>query len=213
MNKCSLSLHRTNVQNFMARLKRYRKILNPPIIKGYRPYGPDLPKESKEYVTLLFEEYEALRLCDYDGCTHIEAAQIMNISRPTFTRIYSSLRCKLAKAFIEGRPIDIEGGKVYFDSDWYHCDNCNCDFNHPFKEKKAESCPLCSSKNIINHLNNSDDGLHNTAVNNNGVKCRLCGSVILQNIDAHCKSLICPSCGHVSFSKMRRFGKHKSRNI
>jgi hypothetical protein len=30
---------------------------------------------------------------------------------------------KISKAFVEGRQIEIEGGKVYVDSDWYQCIN------------------------------------------------------------------------------------------
>ncbi len=126
-------------------IKRLRKVLNPPPVKGFKPYGPDLEKKKTEPVIMLFEEYEALRLCDYDMCNHHRASVIMNVSRPTFTRIYASARQKIAKAFVEGAQIAIEGGKVYFDSDWYHCNSCNCNFNNNNKEKKIDSCPLCGS--------------------------------------------------------------------
>ena len=96
----------------------------------------------------LYEEYEALRLCDYDMLNHHGASEAMAVSRPTFTRIYSSARRKLATAFVEGRQILIEGGKVYFDSDWYECKKCSCYFNNPEKEKFAEKCPLCGSDNV-----------------------------------------------------------------
>ena len=116
------------------RIKRPRKILNPPVIKGFKPYGSDSANQNTEPVFLLFEEYEALRLCDYDMINHLPASEIMGISRPTFTRIYSAARQKIAKAFVEGRQISIEGGKVYYDSDWYNCNKCGCDFNNPEKE-------------------------------------------------------------------------------
>jgi hypothetical protein len=50
----------------------------------------------------------------------------MGVSRPTYIRIYASALQKIAKAFVEGRLIFIEGGKVYFDSDWYRCNTCEC---------------------------------------------------------------------------------------
>ena len=130
------------------RIKRPRKVLNPPIIKGFKPFGPGTADLNPEPVYLLFEEYEALRLCDFDMVIHNEASVIMGVSRPTFTRIYAAARQKIARAFVEGRQITIEGGKVYFDSTWYHCANCNCDFNNPEKEKEVECCPLCSSTNV-----------------------------------------------------------------
>ena len=74
-------------------------------------------------INLLYEEYEALRLCDYSMENHNRASEIMEVSRPTFTRIYASARQKLASAFVEGRQIVIEGGKVYFDSDWHICND------------------------------------------------------------------------------------------
>lgn len=132
----------------MARNTTPRKILNPPIIKGFNPYGPDRENQQLEAIILLYEEYEALRLCDYDMKNHHEASALMNISRPTFTRIYSSVRQKIARAFVEGRQISIEGGKVYFDSNWYHCKQCTCYFNNPEIEKAVHRCTLCGSNDI-----------------------------------------------------------------
>jgi predicted DNA-binding protein (UPF0251 family) len=130
------------------RIKRPRKVLSPPIIKGFKPFGPGIASLNPEPVFLLFEEYEAIRLCDFDMVIHTEASIVMGVSRPTFTRIYAAARQKIARAFVEGRPITIEGGKVYFDSTWYHCSYCKCDFNNPEKEKDVEYCPLCGSTQV-----------------------------------------------------------------
>jgi uncharacterized protein len=130
------------------RIKKLRKVLNPPPINGFKPFGSRISSNSTEPVMFLYEEYEALRLCDYDMLNHNEASETMAVSRPTFTRIYSSARRKLATAFVEGRKILIEGGKVYFDSDWYECKKCSCYFNNPEKEKSPEKCPLCGSDNV-----------------------------------------------------------------
>jgi uncharacterized protein len=135
------------------RSKTLRKVLNPPSIKGFKPYGPDFKQKNPEPVTLFMEEYEALRLCDYDYFNHHQASVLMGVSRPTFTRIYASALRKIAMAFVEGKQIAIEGGKVYFDSDWFRCAACNCYFNHPEKEKKPEICPLCGSSNILPYEN------------------------------------------------------------
>lgn len=131
------------------RVKTLRKVQNPPLIKGFKPYGPDSGKRNSEAVILLFEEYEALRLCDYDRFKHQQASAMMGVSRPTFTRIYASALQKIAHAFVEGRQISIEGGKVYFDSDWYQCSGCHCYFNNPGKGKEVTACPLCSDQQII----------------------------------------------------------------
>lgn len=145
------------------RIQKIRKVLNPPVIKGFKSYGKENKSTPESFVSLLFEEYESLRLCDYDMYNHTDASAIMNVSRPTFTRIYASARKKIAKAFVEGSNIVIEGGKVYFDSSWFHCKNCECYFNNPEMEKPADSCPLCGSLNFtrFEYNYNSTDCEHN----------------------------------------------------
>lgn len=140
-----------------GRPKIIRKIAVPPIISGFRPYGMVQIAKKKESLFLLYEEYESLRLCDYEKYTQAEAASFMNVSRPTLTRIYMSAREKIAQAFVEGRNIIIEGGKVCFDSEWYICSSCNCFFNNPEEEKEVEACPLCKSSDIKNYESLSDD--------------------------------------------------------
>jgi len=150
------------------RVKKIRKVINPPIVKGFKPYGRAFENNKLNCVFLLYEEYEAIRLCDYDMINHLEASRIMEVSRPTFTRIYSSARQKMAKAIVEGLKITIEGGKVYFDSNWYHCNKCNCDFNNPEKNIEISKCPLCGSYKIDAHdINNYNNIENNKNCKNN----------------------------------------------
>ena len=46
-------------------------------MKGFQPIG--VPFSEAAVVTLLYEEYEALRLADYSGLKQEEAARLMNI--------------------------------------------------------------------------------------------------------------------------------------
>ena len=133
----------------MSRPKRIRKMTNPPHFRGFLPFGPNekLLKE-KPPVVMNYEEYESIRLCDFELFGQVEASRLMEVSRPTFTRIYESARRKVAQAFIEGRPVVFEGGKVYFDSEWFTCKCCGCFFNHPEKELKVTNCTLCGSPKI-----------------------------------------------------------------
>ena len=94
----------------MPRPKKIRRMTSIPTVSGFKPYGINNAKSKENAVFLLCEEYEALRLNDYEKCNQCEAAVIMQVSRPTFTRIYMSARQKIASAFIEGRQIIIEGG-------------------------------------------------------------------------------------------------------
>ncbi len=127
----------------MARPKALRKMLTPPKFKGFKPYG--YYSKELEPITMVFEEYEAIRLCDYELLNQLEAAEFMGISRPTITRIYQSARRKVATAFAEARAIVIEGGKVFFDNEWYQCTNCGSHFNNPDEKNEIKNCPICNS--------------------------------------------------------------------
>lgn len=129
----------------MARPKRIRKVNNPPHFKGFKPIGSG---EEHQPVVLNFEEYESIRLSDFELLGQVEAAKMMEISRPTFARIYESARRKVAQAFVTGSPIVFEGGKVYFNSEWYSCNHCGCWFNHPAKDQEVQHCALCGSPDI-----------------------------------------------------------------
>ena len=107
---------------------------------GFKPVGNQC-KAGPE-VTISFEEYEALNLCDYELLKQAEAAKMMNISRPTFTRIYENARRKIATAFIEGSPIQFEDGNSTV-SDWLICKNCEISFNS--SEGSEDRCPICKS--------------------------------------------------------------------
>ncbi|MDD4599071.1 MAG: DUF134 domain-containing protein [Lentimicrobiaceae bacterium] len=190
----------------MPRIKRPRRILNPPSIKGFKPYGLDSEGTAAEPVTVLFEEYEALRLSDYDSLNHHQASVMMGVSRPTFTRIYASALQKIAVAFVEGRQITIEGGKVYFDSEWHHCNACGCYFNHPHKNIPNEMCPLCGSKEIVDFdFPEGNQLLHLEDM----CICPGCHSEQAHQPGQPCKEQICPECGH----NMMRAGAAGKRGL
>ena len=127
----------------MSRTKKDRIIQMAPHFCGFKPQGVQC--KSGEDVCINFEEYEALNLCDYELLTQAEAAKLMNVSRPTFTRIYESVRRKIAKAFVEGSCIHFEGGNVAI-ANWYKCDQCKITFTLP--ENAARNCPFCKSQVI-----------------------------------------------------------------
>lgn len=131
----------------MARTKKNRLIQMAPHFCGFAPQG--IQGKSGTEVFINFEEYEALNLCDYELLTQAEAARMMNVSRPTFTRIYESVRRKIAKAFVEGSNIRFEGGNVDIAS-WYKCRRCKITFT--LVEDSPRICPLCKS-DVINENN------------------------------------------------------------
>lgn len=107
----------------MARPEKYRKILQPPIMKGFKPYG--IPHCKVNSIQLTLEEYESIRLVNYEMLQQKEAAVLMNVSRPTLTRIYNKALKTITKAFVEGKAIEIEGGNYEFDKEWYRCKKCH----------------------------------------------------------------------------------------
>lgn len=86
----------------MARPKAKRILRDLPTVKGFRPLW--MRTNYRSAVVMPLEEYEAIRLVDYEGMTHEEASQSMGVSRPTLTRIYEQARINLATAIVEGAP-------------------------------------------------------------------------------------------------------------
>jgi predicted DNA-binding protein (UPF0251 family) len=66
---------------------------------------------------MTLDEFEALRLADLEGLYQEQAAQQMNISRPTFSRIIDSAHRKIADAIVHGMALRIEGGVVRVEGD------------------------------------------------------------------------------------------------
>jgi len=185
------------------RIKRIRKVLNPPIIKGLKPFGHTIEIKDQPSVTLLYEEYEALRMCDYDMINHFQASELMMVSRPTFTRIYASARQKIAQVLVEGRSLSIEGGKVYFDSDWFQCDHCGSTFNNPEKEKKVTECPLCGSPDIEPY---NEEMEHNMLTDSffDVFYCSKCEHEYPRKIEEPYIQEICPKCHRKMRKKSRK---------
>jgi len=61
-----------------------------------------------DFEVLTKDEMEAIRLADFKGLYQEEAAKEMEVSRPTFSRILSNARKKIANALINGKAIEIE---------------------------------------------------------------------------------------------------------
>lgn len=129
----------------MPRKKRNRRIQVPPVIKGMSVYGVRGRKSNE--VILHLEEYEAIRLLDYQNLTQEQAAVYMDVSRPTLTRIYEEARNKVATAFVEGRDLIFRGGDIYFDKNWYKCNSCQASFSN--YTNVDVSCAICNSKDLI----------------------------------------------------------------
>ncbi len=92
----------------MPRPVKSRMIRISPPATYFKPRG--VPLGGLKELILPLEGLEALRLADVDKMDHQAAADLMNISRPTFSRVLASARTLVAQALVNGWALRIEGG-------------------------------------------------------------------------------------------------------
>ena len=131
----------------MPRPENNRIVHEPPLFGEFKPVG--IPGRSLSQISLSLDEYEAIRLADYNGLSHEEAALEMEISRSTFTRLIEKARNKIADFIVKGKILTIEGGSIHFRNNIIQCLDCGHMFKMNMSHKLSE-CPECNSKNLIN---------------------------------------------------------------
>jgi uncharacterized protein len=90
------------------RPKKTRWVKCEPGERCFRPVCK--PLNELEGVHLTLDEFEAIRLSRLKGLKQADAAKLMKISRPTFSRIEISALKKIADALVNIKAIKIEGG-------------------------------------------------------------------------------------------------------
>ena len=131
----------------MARPRHCRRVSSMPESNYFKPRG--IPLSLLEDVVLTVDEFEAIRLADLEGLYQEQAAEKMNISRPTFGRIVESAHKKVADALVKGKALKIEGGEFKISSvRKFGCDDCQHSWELPYGTGRPEGCPLCKSGNI-----------------------------------------------------------------
>jgi len=76
----------------------------------FKPRG--IPAVELDEVVLNLDEFEAIRLADYEQLYQEDAATRMNISRQTFGRIIEAAHKKIADVLMNGKALKIDGGEV-----------------------------------------------------------------------------------------------------
>jgi len=90
-----------------GRHKKVRYIQKMPEIAQFSPRGkPGRPDE----IELKIDQFEAIKLADYQGRNQVEGAEAMGISRPSFGRIVREARKIIADALVNGKIIRIRMG-------------------------------------------------------------------------------------------------------
>ncbi|WP_166967419.1 DUF134 domain-containing protein [Yeosuana marina] len=132
----------------MPRPKKKRKVNNPPKMLGFKPFG--IAFCETENIMMQYDEYETVKLVIYDDMPQDEAADKMEVSRPTLTRIYNSALKKIAQAFVEGKSIMIKGGNFEFEDDWYKCKKCFKLIMGIENHTKCGDCPSYNDDELVN---------------------------------------------------------------
>ena len=110
----------------MPRPKKCRRVCGLPRCSEFGPAAAR-PETAVQPVLMSVEEYESIRLIDYQGCTQAECSEYMCVARTTAQFIYNSARKKLAAALVEGRPLRIEGGSYRLcEGGSEHCGRHGC---------------------------------------------------------------------------------------
>lgn len=73
--------------------------------------GPQILNTNQK-VILSLDEFEVIKLIDYDHLNQKNCASHLKVSRTTVQRIYALARQKLALALVEKRTIEVKGGEV-----------------------------------------------------------------------------------------------------
>lgn len=130
----------------MPRRKRHRLVTQEPPVSVYKPAG--IPAKELEEILITIDEFEAIRLADFEGLSQRDASTTMQVSQPTFNRILSSARSKIAKGIVQGFVLRIEGGRYVLadGSGVLECLDCGASMDMSAEDKST--CKTCGSKRL-----------------------------------------------------------------
>lgn len=95
----------------MARPLKLRSVQKKPYCARFQP----IKMSTDQTLLISLDEYETIRLIDYERLSQENCAKVMDVSRTTIQRIYAMARQKIAQAVVEGIAIEIEGGSIHLE--------------------------------------------------------------------------------------------------
>lgn len=107
----------------MPRPRKCRKVCCLPRSMEFIPADAD-GEEDSSTVIMSVDEYETIRLIDYQGFSQEECGLYMKIARTTVQQMYNDARKKMASCLVDGRPLKIQGGNYRLCDG--HEDSCKC---------------------------------------------------------------------------------------
>lgn len=92
----------------MPRPKKQKLICSLPSCSSFAPCGSAFSEG--DVIRMSLEEYETVRLIDYENMDQAGCAKEMGIARSTVQRLYTDARRKIAGCIVDGLPLKISGG-------------------------------------------------------------------------------------------------------
>ncbi|MGY5881916.1 MAG: DUF134 domain-containing protein, partial [Candidatus Thorarchaeota archaeon] len=94
------------------------------------------------------DEFEALRLADFEGLSQRDASTAMQISQPTFNRVLSSARSKVASGLVQGFVLRIEGGRYRLADGTGILECIDCGESVDMSSEDKSTCQACGSTRL-----------------------------------------------------------------
>lgn len=126
----------------MARPKKERVICSMPKL---RRFCADVTPE-EDCVVLTLDEYEVIRLHDFEHWDQATVAAQMLISRPTVTALLNTAHEKIADVLINGKTLEIRGGNCRVCEIGSACDLEKSEDGCQKRHKCKASCRTCCGK-------------------------------------------------------------------
>ncbi len=130
----------------MARPRKQRRVRCMP---SNMHYGPTSCDGKSEKVIMTVDEFETIRLIDFENKSQEECAEMMNVGRSTVQGIYKDARFKVASALVNGHLLMIDGGDFTL-----HEDGCEQQMKRECCGKKEERRECCGKKKVCAVDNN-----------------------------------------------------------
>ena len=93
----------------MPRPKKWRQVCCLPEVNSFGPLSGVFSNRGS--IIMSVDEYECIRLIDFEGMKQEECAERMNIARTTVQAMYDVARKKIADCIVNGKSLQIEGGE------------------------------------------------------------------------------------------------------
>lgn len=102
-------------------------------------YGPiKRCSRGNDTIIMSIEEFETIRLIDFEGLDQEQCAERMEVARSTVQRIYNDARQRIAESLVTGKVLRIEGGNYKICSDDLKTDRCGKCRRHQHGKRQHE---------------------------------------------------------------------------